>query len=259
MSLYTISETTQSVGTGITVTDTLDSFRKKVNTVATDLSTLHTQAIRGGGSSIAFDANQKELHRNIATDFIRISGGTIADGSPSIGSRLTLFGGSDTSNPNVANILSDHLHLRHHSNQTDIFPHVNMDFDRSNSPYMFTFNSYGDYTNPSKAVNILSNGSLQLANFAGVMDEFGDYDSSLKLSNKGALYFDTTGSTIRLFDGTGWPKVVLETTDGVIQLPTSSSDPSSNLAAGQIYYNTSINKLKFYNGSAFETVSSSPS
>tara|TARA_A100001515_G_C4587728_1_gene215069 strand:+ start:683 stop:844 length:162 start_codon:yes stop_codon:yes gene_type:complete len=35
-----------------------------------------------------------------------------------------------------------------------------------------------------------------------------------------------------------------------VQFPTASSNPSSP-AAGDVYYNTSDNKLRFYNGTAW--------
>ena len=38
-----------------------------------------------------------------------------------------------------------------------------------------------------------------------------------------------------------------------VQFPTASSNPSSP-AAGDVYYNTSVNKLRFYNGSEWKNL-----
>lgn len=36
-----------------------------------------------------------------------------------------------------------------------------------------------------------------------------------------------------------------------LQIPTGISDPSTNLAAGDFYYNTSTNKYRVYNGTTW--------
>lgn len=90
------------------------------------------------------------------------------------------------------------------------------------------------------------------------------YDSDL--SNYVSIYPDATipsnyalklpasqgaAGTVLQNDGTG----ILSFSSMAMQMYSASSDPGSPVA-GQVYYNSTSNKLKFYNGSAWETITS---
>ena len=80
----------------------------------------------------------------------------------------------------------------------------------------------------------------------------------------GTVVWDSTLGQLIVWDGTNWHLNVFSDQNNITTIPgalntkgyASGNEPSNGIAAGSIIYDTTNNKLKIYNGSAWETITS---
>jgi hypothetical protein len=114
-------------------------------------------------------------------------------------------------------------------------------------------------------VDLITDGKVAIVAYSNVTPTLNIYEQngtySVALTVDNSLASDITLTLPAALPSTNNKPLVSSTAGGLtfanlfLQLPTGASDPVG-VAAGSVYYNTVSNKVKLYNGSTWETITS---